>query len=106
MVGLEHKLKPQESLTRKLTEESVKSAKSFVDLGYSIDKAIEKSTKRQAERNNDALRYTFIFSFEKYVFGFRQTRKVEDKRALKFLKTKSGTLGKTSERLLIKAIAE
>jgi hypothetical protein len=73
IVGLEHKLKSEESLTRKISDESAKSAKSFVGFGYSIDEAIEKSTKRQAERNNDALRYTFIFSFEKYVFGFRQS---------------------------------
>ena len=73
MVGLEHKFKTEESLIRKLTNESVKSAKSFVNSGYLIDEAIEKSTKLQAERNNDALRYTFVFPFEKYVFGFKQS---------------------------------
>ncbi len=73
MVGLEHRFKSAESLTRKITEESAKSAKSLIDFGYSVDEAIEKSTKRRAERNNDALRYTFVFPLEKYVFGFRQT---------------------------------
>jgi hypothetical protein len=42
-------------------------------LGYLLDEAIEKSTERQAERINDALRYTFVFPFEKYVFGFKQS---------------------------------
>lgn len=71
MVGLENKFKTKESLTRKLIENSTASAKSFVDFGYSVDEAIEKSTKQQAERNNDALRYTFLFPPEKYVFGFK-----------------------------------
>lgn len=73
MVGLEHRFKTEESLTRKISDESAKSAKSFVDFGYSIDEAVEKSIKRQSARNNDALRYTFLFPFEKYVFGFRQS---------------------------------
>lgn len=73
MVGLNNKLKTIQSLTRKITKESIASAKVFVDLGCPINEAIEKSTKRQAVRNNDALRYTFIFEFEKYVFGFKQT---------------------------------
>ena len=73
MVGLEHKFKSEESLTRKISDEAAKSARSLIDLGYSIDEAVKKSTMRQAERNNDALRYTFVFPLEKYVFGFRQT---------------------------------
>lgn len=73
MVGLEHKFKMEESLTRKISDESAKSAKSFVDFGYLIDEAVEKSIERQSARNNDALRYTFLFPFEKYVFGFRQS---------------------------------
>ncbi len=73
MAGLEHKFKTEDSLTRKISDESAKSAKSLIDFGYSIDEAIEKSTKRQAERNNDALRYTFLFPLEKYIFGFRQS---------------------------------
>ncbi len=71
MIGLEHKFKSEESLTRKIADEAAKSAKSLIDFGYSVDEAIEKSIKRRAERNNDALRYTFVFPLEKYVFGFR-----------------------------------
>lgn len=73
MIGLEHKIKSEESLMRKISDESAKSAKSFIDLGYSTDEVIEKSTRRQAERNNDALRYTFLFPFEKYIFGFKRS---------------------------------
>ena len=76
IVGLEHKFKTQESLSRKLTEESIKSAKFFIDVGYPINEAVEKAIKRQAKRNNDALRYTFVFSLEKYVFGFKQTLEI------------------------------
>ena len=73
MVGLEHKFKTEASLTRKIADESAKSAKSLMDFGYSTDEAIEKSTKRQSARNNDALRYTFLFPFDKYLFGFKQS---------------------------------
>ncbi|HMS38661.1 MAG TPA: hypothetical protein PKE69_00305 [Pyrinomonadaceae bacterium] len=73
MVGLNHKFKTEESLTRKLIKESIASFKSLADLGYLYDEAVGKATKRQAERNNDALRYMFLFPFEKYVFGFKQT---------------------------------
>ena len=72
IVGLENRFKTRESLTRKLIKESIASFKSLVDFGYSFDEAIEKSTKRQAKRFNDALRYTFLFPYEKYVFGFKQ----------------------------------
>lgn len=73
MKGLENRFKTVQSLTRKLAKESKVSAKVFIDLGYSVNEAIEKSNKRQAERNNDVLRYTFIFALEKYVFSFKQT---------------------------------
>lgn len=80
MVGLNNKFKTIQSLTQKLTKESIVSAKVFVDLGCPINEAVEKSTKRQAARNNDALRYTYILSVEKYVFGFKQiTEKLRQK---------------------------
>ncbi len=72
-VGLENKFKTEESLIRKLLDESAKSAKSLRGFGYSMDEALKKSLKRQSQRNNDALRYTFLFSFENYVFGFKQS---------------------------------
>lgn len=73
MVGLEEKFKSEESLTRKITETSVRNVRKFSESGYSLKNAIEEAVKIRAERNNDTLRYTFIFSFEKYVFGFRQS---------------------------------
>lgn len=73
MVGLEDRFKTEESLTRKIAEGSVKNVRKFFESGYSLENAIEKAVKMRAERNNDTLRYTFIFSFEKYVFGFKQS---------------------------------
>ena len=35
--------------------------------------AIEETFAELAERQNDVLRYTFVLSLEKYVFGFRNT---------------------------------
>lgn len=105
MVGLECKFKSEESLTRKISDESAKSTKSIVDFGYSVDESIEKSTTRQAKRNNDTLRYTFLFPLEKYVFGFRQTVERLIKKGYTVPENKSGMLGKTSERFLIKVIA-
>jgi len=73
MAGLENTFKTVQSLTRKLSKELKVSAKILTGLGYSFDQAIEKSGRRQAARNNDALRYTYIFPFENYVFGFKRT---------------------------------
>ena len=73
MIGLENKLKSEESLTRKIAEGSVKNVRKLFESGNSLENAIEEVTKIRAERNNDTLRYTFLFSFEKYVFGFRQS---------------------------------
>lgn len=73
IVGLENKFKTVQSLTQKITGASLASAQVFADLdSNSIDRVVEKSVKRQALRNNDALRYTFIFPIEKYVFGYKQ----------------------------------
>ena len=62
--GLENKLKSQKSLTEKLTSESLKSAKSFTGTAHLTEQAIEKLVRRQTERNNDTLRYTFILPYE------------------------------------------
>lgn len=58
VVGLENKLKSEESLTRKLSDLSEK-------FNIPIDKI--------AKRNNDALRYTFIFETENCGAGFAET---------------------------------
>lgn len=72
IAGLDNKFKTVQSLTKKITGEAIVGVKILVSSGYSINEAIEKSIKRQVIRNNDALRYTFIFPLEKYVFGYKQ----------------------------------
>jgi hypothetical protein len=61
MVGLENKFKTEESLIRKLLMlfEKDKTPKPFVQ-----------KLKKFARHNNDALRYTFIFSDDDYQKGF------------------------------------
>ncbi len=73
IVGLEHKFKTVESLTRKLAENSLKNIKKLLDLDYLLEEAIEETVKIKAEDVNDALRYTFAFSDEKYIFGFKSS---------------------------------
>lgn len=58
IVGLENKFKSLESLERKLKNESIKRK-------IPIEKI--------AKRNNDTLRYTFVFDKEKYSEGFADT---------------------------------
>ncbi len=58
MVGLENKFKSLESLERKLRDESIKR-------NVQIEKI--------AKRNNDTLRYTFVFDEGKYAEGFAET---------------------------------
>lgn len=64
MVGLENKIKTEESLTRKLTLLADKDKSSQTD---------KQKLGKFARRNNDALRYTFVFQFEKYAQGFQET---------------------------------
>lgn len=58
VVGLENRLKTEQSLARKIADISTK---------FKIQ------PEKIASRNNDVLRYTFIFSDEKYQSGFNLT---------------------------------
>jgi len=64
MVGLENKIKTEESLTRKLTLLADKDKSSQTD---------KQKLGKFARRNNDALRYTFVFQSEKYAQGLQET---------------------------------
>ncbi len=64
IVGLEHKFKAEESLVRKLLLLAEKD-----NSNQSIGKKMEKV----ARRNNDALRYTFVFQTDEYADGFQHT---------------------------------
>lgn len=73
IIGINNRFKTVQSLTGKINKQSFVSIKILADSGFPLDDAIEKIMKREAARNNDALRYTFVFQIEKYVFGFKQT---------------------------------
>ena len=73
IVGIEHKFKTEESLTQKLTSKVKADITNFLIEGLTENEAIEKSINLRAKQNNDTLRYTFLFSNEKYVFAFKQT---------------------------------
>ena len=65
MVGLEHKFKTEESLTKKLSKNSQKYL-SYISAERNSDSTtIEKSVARAARQSNDVLRYTFLMPFEK-----------------------------------------
>lgn len=72
MVGLEHKFKTEESLTRKLADKINADLANLLNSGFSKNEAIESSISLRAKQNNDAVRYTFLFPDEKYVFAFRK----------------------------------
>ena len=73
LVGLEHKFKTEESLTRKLVYRAVRIFEYKLKQGFSEEIAIQAAFSELIERQNDVLRYTFVLPFEKYVFGFRHS---------------------------------
>ena len=71
IIGLENKFKTEESLTRKLLLLAKKD-----NSNQSVRKKLEKFVRR----NNDALRYTFIFQNDEYAQGLRSAiEKLEQK---------------------------
>ena len=80
IIGLEYRFKSEESLARKIAETSFKNIKRLIESNYTERNAIARAVEISAGKNNDALRYTFIFSSENYVFGFKQTlQKLKEK---------------------------
>ncbi len=73
IVGLEHRFKTEQSLTEKLVGKVRADLSNLLSAGFSEDEAIEKSLDLRAKQNNDALRYTFLISAERYVFAFKKT---------------------------------
>ena len=80
IIGLEYRFKSEESLARKIAETSFKNIKRLIESNYTERNAIARAVEISAGKNNDALRYTFIFSSENYVFDFKQTlQKLKEK---------------------------
>ena len=73
MIGLEHKFKSEESLTRKIAENSIRNVRKLLELEYFLEEAIAETIETKARDINDYLRYTFVFSDENYVFGFKSS---------------------------------
>ena len=73
IVGLEHKFKTEDSLTKKLAKNSQKSLQ-YLSAKHNLKpQTIGKTVSRLAQQNNDALRYTFLLPIETYTFDFKQT---------------------------------
>ncbi len=64
IVGLENKVKSEESLTQKL---------SMLADRDKTNQSIRQKSEKFARRNNDTLRYTFILPNDEYVKGFNKT---------------------------------
>ncbi len=73
IVGLEHRFKTEESLTRKIAETSVKNVRKLLESDYFSVDTVEQIIETRAKHLNDALRYTFVFTDEKYIFGFKSS---------------------------------
>ena len=73
MVGLEHKFKTEDSLTRKLVNRAAKIFEYELKQEFSEARAVRATFLELVEEQNDVLRYTFVLPFEKYIFGFRNS---------------------------------
>ncbi len=73
MVGLENKFKSETSLLKKIIYQAMINFQYRLNREITREKTIEKTVSNLIKQQNDVLRYTFVLSFEKYVFGFKQT---------------------------------
>ncbi len=70
---LENKFKTEDSLTQKLFFQAIKLFEYLLNKDSSEKIYIEEVFSQLIEKQNDTLRYTFNFPFEKYVFGIKQS---------------------------------
>jgi hypothetical protein len=75
LVGLEHRFKSEESLTRKLADRAERSVIKQMRKGVNQEEAILNSIKEHAIDINDTVRYTLTFSMDKYTIGYQNTIK-------------------------------
>ena len=83
LVGLENRFKSEESLTRKFTDRAQKDITKAEKRGKNADEIRNKTLQKISDKNNDALRYTYTFSPEKYVEGYNKTVKTLEKQGYK-----------------------
>lgn len=73
MVGLEHRFKSEESLTRKINDSAVRQTTILMRNGMSQKEAFSTAISKQPNKINDALRYTISFPTGKYRAGYEPT---------------------------------
>ena len=86
LVGLDKRFKSEESLTRKFADRIQSRVIEAEKKGKNVDEIRNKYLQKEVDRNNDALRYTYTFSPEKYAEGYNQTVKVLEKQGYKLEK--------------------
>ena len=100
MVGLDYRLKTQESLARKIEDETVKEANLLVKEGANRGNALRTELPKQVGKINDAVRYTTTFSEQGYKTGIEKTLSALEQQGYKVVKFKDswGLRGSGSDR--------
>jgi len=98
MVGLEYRFKSEESLTRKIADRTQEKVDKAVKNGKDVESVRLNSIAKEAEKNNDALRYTIAFSPDKYVEGYDRTVKALEKQGYEIKQSDNYWLTKGTEK--------
>ena len=88
MVGLEYRLKSQESLARKIKDETAPRVERLVGKGVSRNNAVASEMPVVVEKINDALRYTTTFTKQNYKTGIEKTLSALEQQGCKVEKLK------------------
>jgi hypothetical protein len=83
LVGLDKRFKTEDSLSRKFVDRTQDKVNEAQRKGKNIDEVRNKALQKQVSKNNDALRYTYTFSPDKYAEGYNQTVKSLEKQGYK-----------------------
>lgn len=73
MVGLEYRFKSEESLTRKINDQSNRIERALIKLGKAPVQASKTALDETVSGINDSLRYTISFPKERYYSAFEKT---------------------------------
>lgn len=98
LVGLDKRFKTEESLARKFADRTQDKVNEAQKKGKNVDEIRNKAIEKEVGKNNDALRYTYTFSPEKYVDGYSQTVKTLEKQGYKLVQSDNYWLLKGTEK--------
>jgi hypothetical protein len=87
LVGLDKRFKTEDSLTRKFTDRTQPKVLEAQKKGKNVEEIRNKAIQKEVGKNNDALRYTYTFTPEKYAEGFNQTVKALEKQGYKLFQS-------------------